>query len=1204
MKKRVKMYKPCFNCGDSTHKYKKGGNFKPHMMFNPETGEGYKAETMQDHVDMAEMGYLHKDEMKQMAAERKAYGGMIRKTLKETFKAGGASAKQNTNINDFAKDRTNGFKSFMANNAKMQIAEEEAMNAYDQFAGQQAMFNWGGGNNMYNMQNQENLALMKMYGSALNKQKQGVPNAFNQLGDLITGIEYNPYVETKTKTKIMKPYRQEYRQAKRDYNKDVRDWRNSLDGMVSGAAMPEFNFTPGGMDLTARYGTEVPYIDYMNMGGIPVYDQYGGNYVPVIDIPYEEVPKFQRAGETDPPYNTNDNYEEIYRKYYWDYGKNPTKRLSEEEAQKLFDETFEAVPNSWIYGEMSWDDWADWHMRDQDAAEKYKDERTKAYWNLSYKDRLTYNPKTKPLNEAEKREAAKTKPKAKTQTNTTNTGGAGTGTTGGNANTTKTAAETADKILNDDTQETEGSTGNVSYDEEFGDTEGTTEGTVQTDQNGNQIYVPRQSFQVGPGTYINGMRRGFGAGPMIGYNPENTYLDYYKHRGRGLFRPDKTVMKFSHYAPGTMPDMPARSGTASGTNTPSVDDIIARETQGMSNADARKTARDIRRAERQGKLGDYMTPEEMGVGSGAATDALDPNNAPVVEGQQGEEQAKKEMAESLDAFEEANPNATPEEKKAFMEQKRAEMLEKMKTYKPPKSYTGSLTEFLRESDPNWILTPSTWDTEAMLRKDAEGNEYFRYPGTEYVYKRSIGEDGQDIIEAVEDPETLEKFRNLYPRRSSTGAYYIYDPITKQNVPRADFVPDENEYDEQGYLITGYDPEKQDEFLKRRAGAGAANINREDYENEQDYYDALNRVQDQKNDVFTAEEAAQLGFKPYEGNLRTYTSAEEKDRINNPRKYMSAQEGMQELTNPENKGIGLFTKEGRDGQRKFDYRDMRKEGFKGREIRDIKRQVKAYEDNTDMTGNPALAMNEIETAYADANSARTQREMERQRRQAEREQRKMQQYGGSYYNYGGVPTFQLAGEIGPEEGLVPIEGLDMSQSVFNPMLEYKNVDAQAMSFAQPQQYIVTDNMGGEGTPLNIPTVKGPQATQQKWAETKQERKLRKFGDPVVNAAKFAPAVGQAIAAIGNAFNEPNNQAAIEQMTTADYAMTPDRYYNAGASRGINAVNPMGVTPAKSAPVQYNTYGQYGGQFQLGGTYSLSDNEIAQILALGGTIEYLD
>lgn len=42
---------------------KKGGEFKPHMMFDPKTGEGYKANVPADHERMAEMGYLHKDEM-------------------------------------------------------------------------------------------------------------------------------------------------------------------------------------------------------------------------------------------------------------------------------------------------------------------------------------------------------------------------------------------------------------------------------------------------------------------------------------------------------------------------------------------------------------------------------------------------------------------------------------------------------------------------------------------------------------------------------------------------------------------------------------------------------------------------------------------------------------------------------------------------------------------------------------------------------------------------------------------------------------------------------------------------------------------------------------------------------------------------------------------------------------------------------------
>lgn len=43
--------------------YKKGGEFEPHMMYDPETGKGYKAKVPADHERMAKMRYLHKDEM-------------------------------------------------------------------------------------------------------------------------------------------------------------------------------------------------------------------------------------------------------------------------------------------------------------------------------------------------------------------------------------------------------------------------------------------------------------------------------------------------------------------------------------------------------------------------------------------------------------------------------------------------------------------------------------------------------------------------------------------------------------------------------------------------------------------------------------------------------------------------------------------------------------------------------------------------------------------------------------------------------------------------------------------------------------------------------------------------------------------------------------------------------------------------------------
>ena len=55
-----------------------GGEFEPHMMYNPETGEGYMANSMDDHLEMKEMGYMHKDEMS-YGGQRYAEGGPINK---------------------------------------------------------------------------------------------------------------------------------------------------------------------------------------------------------------------------------------------------------------------------------------------------------------------------------------------------------------------------------------------------------------------------------------------------------------------------------------------------------------------------------------------------------------------------------------------------------------------------------------------------------------------------------------------------------------------------------------------------------------------------------------------------------------------------------------------------------------------------------------------------------------------------------------------------------------------------------------------------------------------------------------------------------------------------------------------------------------------------------------------------------------------
>jgi len=44
---------------------KKGGEFEPHMMYDPETEEGFMANVMEDHLRMKEMSYLHKEEMQE-----------------------------------------------------------------------------------------------------------------------------------------------------------------------------------------------------------------------------------------------------------------------------------------------------------------------------------------------------------------------------------------------------------------------------------------------------------------------------------------------------------------------------------------------------------------------------------------------------------------------------------------------------------------------------------------------------------------------------------------------------------------------------------------------------------------------------------------------------------------------------------------------------------------------------------------------------------------------------------------------------------------------------------------------------------------------------------------------------------------------------------------------------------------------------------
>jgi len=65
----------------------KGEAFEPHMMYDPKTGKGYKADTMDDHLRMKKMGYGHeapKEESKldELSAAQKKLPPALKKSIK------------------------------------------------------------------------------------------------------------------------------------------------------------------------------------------------------------------------------------------------------------------------------------------------------------------------------------------------------------------------------------------------------------------------------------------------------------------------------------------------------------------------------------------------------------------------------------------------------------------------------------------------------------------------------------------------------------------------------------------------------------------------------------------------------------------------------------------------------------------------------------------------------------------------------------------------------------------------------------------------------------------------------------------------------------------------------------------------------------------------------------------------------------------
>lgn len=100
--------------------YKKGGeSFKPHMMYNPKTGEGFMAQEYQDHLRMDNMGYGHEPIMRMGGMPCYECGGGVH------YEYGGSTAPQNTSTDTIGQQRKDLMKNYMAGNVYMSMLDDE-----------------------------------------------------------------------------------------------------------------------------------------------------------------------------------------------------------------------------------------------------------------------------------------------------------------------------------------------------------------------------------------------------------------------------------------------------------------------------------------------------------------------------------------------------------------------------------------------------------------------------------------------------------------------------------------------------------------------------------------------------------------------------------------------------------------------------------------------------------------------------------------------------------------------------------------------------------------------------------------------------------------------------------------------------------------------------------------------------------------------
>jgi hypothetical protein len=492
----------------------------------------------------------------------------------------------------------------------------------EQYGGVQT-FNTGG----FNGVNQANLATMQQYADMYKGQQTGFKDALGEMQGSINMLtkSYDPQKIVKSKTKISKDYKPAWKQAVKDWRKSGADeseftfdpnnpYVNYDYNMEYGGTymmdpqeasmymeeLPEFDkggvtairksiaeklrkgvgtkdFTPEEKNRfsidTADYGTKKNRYRGIKYDGIPLEkyvkvsrDIRSGSFNPKVDFVNITPPKQQKgigpnAGEGQAPGRGQVTDAELKQEY---------SNLGTFDPLARVNAMNENLKKS---GQLQTD--ATLSMADQELQQAEPPSRTpkRATNNILAEQAAEDQRRTE--EEAIKAEKAKTTKKGTIKKEASD------------------IVEEAEKGESKTVEEETDSEGNVRFDDEF------PEETTVDDSNKDITSVTDPNYKI-PGTNVP-------------WNVQDTYLDMYKHRGKGLFRPEKTKMKFSHYANG----LPAGQGSSDDLVQPDalskrqsdkkmLDTLIAKETEGLDPKSARNVARNLRSAARDGQLDAYI----------------------------------------------------------------------------------------------------------------------------------------------------------------------------------------------------------------------------------------------------------------------------------------------------------------------------------------------------------------------------------------------------------------------------------------------------------------------------------------------------------------------------------------------------------------------------------------------------------------------